>query len=88
MALQLPPELEQFTNRQIASGHYASIEELLLAGLQVLAEREQIYQGRFTELRHEVLLGAEAAEAGNLLDADTEIAAIRQRLRQRYPKIS
>jgi putative addiction module CopG family antidote len=84
MVLQLPPELEQFANRQIASGHYASIEELLLAGLRILAEREQIYQGRFAELRREVWLGAEEAEAGDLLDADTEIVAIRQRLRQRY----
>lgn len=62
----------------------ASLEEILLAGLQALAEREQIYQGRFEELRLEVLLGVEAAEAGELLEASTEIEAIRQRLPQRY----
>jgi putative addiction module CopG family antidote len=83
MAMPLPPNLQQFANRQIASGKYASLEELLLAGLQVLAEQEQIYQGRFEELRREVLLGAAEAEQGELLDATTEIDAIRQRLRQR-----
>ena len=50
----------------------------MLAGLQVLAEQEQIYQGRFEELCREVVLGAEAAERGEPLDAATEIEAIRQ----------
>jgi len=84
MTTPLPPDLQQFADRQIASGKYASLEEILLAGLQALAEREQIYQGRFEELRREVWLGVEAAERGELLDAATEIEAIRQRLRDRY----
>jgi putative addiction module CopG family antidote len=84
MTPPLPPDLQQFADRQIASGKYSSIEEILLAGLQALAEREQIYQGRFEELRREVLLGVEAAEQGELLDASTEIEAIRLRLRQRH----
>lgn len=75
-----------YSSSPIASGKYASLEEILLAGLQALAEREQVYQGRFEELRREVLLGAEAAERGELLDAVTEIEAIRQRVRQRYSK--
>jgi len=43
MTTPLPPDLQQFADRQIASGKYASLEEILLAGLQALAEREQIY---------------------------------------------
>ena len=84
MALSLPPELQQFADRQIASGNYASLDEILLAGLQALADRERIYQGRFEGLCSKVLLGAEEAERGELLDASTEIEAIRQRLRNRY----
>ena len=84
MLIPLPHDLQQFADRQIASGKYASIEEVLLAGLQVLAEQERVYQGRFEELRREVLLGAEAADRGELLDTATEIEAIRQRLRQRH----
>jgi len=84
MALSLPPELQQFADRQIASGKYASLDDILLAGLQALAEREQVYQGRFEELRHEVLLGANEAERGELLEASAEIDAIRQRLRSRH----
>lgn len=84
MALSLPPKLQQFADRQIASGKYASLDDILLAGLQALVEREQIYQDRFAELRDEILLGANEAERGELLEASTEIDAIRQRLRSRH----
>lgn len=84
MSLPLPPDLQQFADRQIASGKYTSLDEMMLAGLRVLAEQEQIYQGRFEELRREVLLGVLEAERGELLDATNEIEAIRQRLRDRH----
>lgn len=84
MSLPLPPDLQQFTDRQIASGKYTSLDEMMLAGLRILAEQEQIYQGRFEELRRELLLGVLEAEQGELLDAASEIEAIRQRLRQRH----
>jgi putative addiction module CopG family antidote len=80
----LPPDLQQFADRQIASGKYTSLDEMMLAGLRVLAEQEQVYQGRFEELQREVLLGVLEAERGELLDATSEIEAIRQRLRQRH----
>jgi putative addiction module CopG family antidote len=86
MAVPLPPDLQQFADRQIASGKYNSLDEMMLAGLRILAEQEQIYQGRFEELRHEVLLGALEAERGELLNATSEIEAIRQRLRDRHLK--
>jgi putative addiction module CopG family antidote len=84
MTLPLPPDLQQFAARQIANGKYTSLDEMMLAGLRVLAEQEQIYQGRFEELRREVLLGVLEAERGELLDATSEIEAIRQRLRDRH----
>lgn len=84
MNIPLPPDLNQFAEGQIASGKYASLDDILLAGLQVLFDRERIYQGRFDELRREILLGAQEAERGKLLDASTEILSIRQRLRERY----
>jgi putative addiction module CopG family antidote len=84
MALSLPPELRQFADRQLASGKYTSLEEILLAGLQALADRERVYQGRFEDLRQDVLIGAAEAEQGQLLDAAAEIDVIRQRLRERH----
>ena len=84
MNLALPAELQQFTQQQLATGKYASLDAMLIAGLEALAERESLYQGRFDELRHEVLLGAIEAKQGHLLDAPTEVDAIRQRLRNKY----
>ena len=84
MALSLPPELRQFADRQLASGKYTSLEEILLAGLQALADRERVYQGRFEDLRQDVLIGAAEAEYGQLLDAAAEIDVIRQRLQERH----
>jgi Arc/MetJ-type ribon-helix-helix transcriptional regulator len=37
MPISLPPELEEFANHQLDSGKYASIEEMLVAGLRALA---------------------------------------------------
>jgi putative addiction module CopG family antidote len=87
MTTPLPPDLQQFADRQIASGKYTSLDEIMLAGLRMLAEQEQVYQGRFEELRREVLLGALEAERGEFLDATSEIEAIRQRLRQRHSEL-
>ena len=84
MNLPLSPALQQFAEQQISSGKYSSMEDILLAGLQALFEREQLYQGRFDELRSEILLAVQEAEQGQLLDVSTEISAIRQRLRERY----
>jgi putative addiction module CopG family antidote len=86
MTLLLPPDLQQVADRQIASGKYTSLDEMVLTGLRMLAEQEQIYQGRFEELRRDVLLGVLEAERGELLDATSEIEAIRQRLRDRHAK--
>ncbi|MEM8637272.1 MAG: type II toxin-antitoxin system ParD family antitoxin [Cyanobacteria bacterium P01_G01_bin.54] len=87
MNLSLPPNLQQFTDQQLANGTYLSLEEMLVAGLQALVERELIYQGRFETLRQEILLGAVEAENEELLDASTEVETIRQRLWQRYSNV-
>ncbi len=84
MNFVLPPNLKEFTDGQIASGKYGSLEEMLVAGLLALAEQESLYKGRFEELRQEVLLGAEQAEQGELLDAFSEITNIRQRIQARH----
>jgi antitoxin ParD1/3/4 len=83
MPITLPPELEQFIQIQVASGKYASVDEVFLAGIKLLEERERLYQGRFEELRREVLVGVKEAEQGELLDAETVISGLQEKLRQR-----
>ena len=83
MTIALPPELEQFIQSQVASGKYASADEVFLAGIKLLEERERLYQGRFEELRGEVLIGVEDAEQGELLDAANVIGRLQEKLQQR-----
>jgi putative addiction module CopG family antidote len=50
MPISLPPELEEFANHQLDSGKYASIEEILVAGLRALAAQnglESLEMGDF-----------------------------------------
>ncbi len=82
----LPPELAEFANTQIENGTYQSFDDLLVAGLRSLLKAEDRYQGRFEELREEILVGAAQAERGELVEASIAIDGIRQRLRDRYPQ--
>jgi antitoxin ParD1/3/4 len=83
MPIALPPELEKFVQSQVASGKYGSIEAVFLAAIKLLEEIERIYQGRFEELRRDVLVGIEEADRGELLDAEAAIGKLQEKLRQR-----
>ena len=83
MPLTLPPELQEFIESQVASGKYASVDEVFTAGIKLLEERERLYQGRFEELRREVMIGVEEAEQGELLEAEAVITQLQEKLRQR-----
>lgn len=79
MSISLTPELEQFIQSQISSGKYASTEEVILAGIKLLEERERIYQGRFEELKREIVIGVEQLERGERLDGREVIEKLRQK---------
>ena len=84
MLITLPPELEQFIQNQVASGKYASVNEVFLAGIKLLEERERLYQGQFEELRREVMVGVEEADRGELLNAETVISKLQEKLQQHH----
>ncbi|MBW4507965.1 MAG: type II toxin-antitoxin system ParD family antitoxin [Scytonematopsis contorta HA4267-MV1] len=83
MTLLLTPELEMFIQSQVASGKYTSTNEVIIAALKLLEERERIYQGRFEELQREIAVGLEEAERGELIDADTVFNRLREKLAKR-----
>ena len=84
MQIFLPSELKQFAQSQIDSGNYESIEAMLVAGLKLLAERDESYQRRFEMLRQDVMIGVGAADRGELLDFDTEMENIRLSLKEKH----
>jgi antitoxin ParD1/3/4 len=83
MAFALTPELEKFIQNQVAIGKYASADEVLIAGLKLLEEREHLYQGRFEELQREIMVGIEEADRGELIDGETVFHNLREKLEQK-----
>jgi antitoxin ParD1/3/4 len=79
MNVSLTPELKQFIQTQIESGKFSSAEEVVIAGIKLLEERERIYKERFEELKKEIAIGIEAAERGECLDGREVIEQLRQK---------
>lgn len=86
MNVSLTPELEQFIQSQVESGKYTSADEVILAGIRLLEERDRIYKGRFEELRQEIRIGIEASQQGQVVDGETVFRELRQKLQQRRPQ--
>jgi antitoxin ParD1/3/4 len=84
MQIVLPPEIETIVQRQLTSGKYNSAIEVILAGVKLLEQQEDIYQGRLQELQQEALKGLEASQRGEVVDGATAIAQIRANMRSRY----
>lgn len=58
---------------------------MITAGIKLLEERENIYQGRFEELKREIAIGVEASERGEVIDGEIVFRQIEQKLQQRRP---
>jgi antitoxin ParD1/3/4 len=46
----------------------------------LLKNRDEIYQGRFEQLQREIVLGAVAAEKGELIDSEVVFERLQQKL--------
>lgn len=79
MNVSLTPELEQFIKNQVESGKYTSADEVIMASIKLLEERERIYKGRFEELKREIMIGIEQLDRGEKLDGREVIEQLRQK---------
>ena len=84
MQITLSPELEQLVQRQIDSGNYQTAIEVILAGVQLLEQQADLYQGRLKDLQQDALLGWEAAQRGEVVDGATAMQQIRTNLHSRH----
>ena len=84
MQIAFPPEVQAFVQRQLNSGKYSSLMDLILAAVKLLQQQEDIYQGRLLELQQDALVGLESSQNGQVVDGPTAMAQIRTNLRQRY----
>ena len=79
MNVTLPPEIEELINSKVASGRYDSPGDVIVEGLRLLSEEEELCQMSFEELRNEILKGAEQANRGELIPAEQVLEDILKR---------
>lgn len=87
MNVSLPPELEQFIQSQVESGKYTSADEVILAGIRLLEERDRTYKGRFEELQKEIKLGIESAKREEVVDGETVFQQLHVKMQQRRSQV-
>ena len=66
MTLSITLEIEQRITIQLNSGRYQSADEVILAALELLDQREQ----RLVELREQIDVGAEQITQGKVTDGE------------------
>lgn len=79
MNITLPPGLEKFVKRKVASGKYRSASEVIGEALRIMGEVEKERKLELEELRREVQIGIDAADRGELYDADEVIRELREK---------
>jgi antitoxin ParD1/3/4 len=81
MNVSLTPELEPLIHRKVESGLYLSASEVVREALRLLEEQDTLRALRFEEVRHEIQLGIEQADRGEVepLDVTGTLAEVRRR---------
>jgi antitoxin ParD1/3/4 len=82
MNVTLPPELEQYIARKVESGQYLCESEVILEGLHLLRQRDELDKIRLEELRKEIAIGIEQADRGELVDGKAVFERLRQGIQE------
>jgi antitoxin ParD1/3/4 len=78
MYIQIKPELEQFIQAKVASGRFASADDVINEAFKLLQEREQ----RLEELRQKIAVGTEQIAKGQVTDGEAVFARLQEKIRQ------
>lgn len=78
MSLSLTPEIEQRIAHQLNRGRYQSVDEVILAALELLDKREQY----LAELRQKIEIGESQIQQGKVTDGELVFNRQLNRLQQ------
>ncbi len=78
MYIQIKPELEQFIQAQLATGRFASADDVINEAFKLLQEREQ----RIEELRQKIALGTEQIAKEQVTDGEVVFARFQEKIRR------
>jgi antitoxin ParD1/3/4 len=70
MNISLTPELEHLIDEKVKSGMYNSASEVVREALRLFMERDQLKQMKLDELRHQIQIGIDVADRGELLSEE------------------
>ena len=85
MQLALPPEMEAFVQRQLSSGKYRNLLDLILAAIKLLQQQDDVYQGHLLDLQRDARVGWEDSQQGRVMDGPAAMAQIRSQ-QSRLPR--
>lgn len=86
MNVSLTPELEQLIEERVKSGLYNSASEVVREALRLLMERDQIRQAKLDQLRHEIQIGIDAADRGELVTLEEAMERLKRERGQTLDK--
>ncbi|MBD2538186.1 type II toxin-antitoxin system ParD family antitoxin [Coleofasciculus sp. FACHB-SPT36] len=73
MQIVLPPEIEALVQRQLISGKYNSAIEVILAGVKLLEQQQDIYQGRLLQELQQKALEEAYRQASQEIDPTWDV---------------
>ena len=80
MNVSVGQEFEEFVQKKVASGDYASVSEVVREGLRLLKEKDLLFEARLQALKGEIQKGIDQVAAGDLLDGPTVVQELRKLL--------
>lgn len=83
MNVSLPRDLIDFVREKVDAGRYGSASEVVRDGLRRLVDEDAARAAEVAEIRRKVAEGFASVAAGQVLDGEEFVAALRQRLKAR-----
>jgi antitoxin ParD1/3/4 len=83
MNILLDAEQAAFIQTQLQSGQFSTAEAVVTTALQIMATQQADYQDWLEETRAKIKEGREAIDRGDVVDGETFIAELQQKMAQR-----
>jgi antitoxin ParD1/3/4 len=83
MNILLDAEQTAFIQTQLQSGQFATAEEVIATAFQAMATQQAEYQAWLEETRTKIKVGIEALDRGDVIDGETFLAELQQKIKQR-----
>jgi antitoxin ParD1/3/4 len=80
MSIILKPEQEQFIQSQVQAGRFATAEEAIDVAISLLERLDEGYEEWVEATREKIEVGMAQIERGEVLDGETVIAHLQEKL--------